>query len=61
MAGFIIFKKLTLIEALDSIIQIQQFFRENPRRKICRTDLFKVRRNHIIEDILKHTLEAQRR
>ena len=55
MSGFIVFRKLTVYDAIDTMIGIEKFFRENPSRKVCRTDLFEIRRGHIVEDILKHT------
>ena len=51
----IIFKKLSLTEAKRGIKQIEQWFQDNPKRRICRTDTFEVRRGRVIEDILEHT------
>jgi len=35
--------------------QAEKWFRENPKRKICKTDLFEIRKGFIVEDILKYT------
>ena len=34
---------------------IEKFFLYNPKKQVCITDLFKVRRGRIVEDVLKHT------
>jgi hypothetical protein len=60
MVGFIVFKKLTKKEADENISGINQFFKDNPSRKICRTDLFKVRRGHVEEDVYSHTINGGR-
>jgi len=51
----VIFPKLTTEEAEENIRKIEQWFSEHPKRKVCRTDLFKVRRGYVREDILEHT------
>lgn len=56
MAGFIISRKLNVLEALEVMERMEIWFRDNPRRKICQTEIWKVRRGHLVEDILKHTL-----
>lgn len=53
--AFIISKKLTLVETLDSMPKIEEWFKKNPSRKICQTDTFKVRRGFVATDLLKHT------
>ncbi len=55
MAGFIVYKKFTLKQAERCIAQLEKWFENNPKRKVCRTDLFEVRRDHVREEILKHT------
>ena len=55
MGRIIITRKLTMKEALESIPQIESWFKKNPKRKVCRTDTFKVRRGFAGTDILKHT------
>lgn len=50
----IVYRKLTKQEAEDNIAAIEQWFKDNPKRNICRTDLFKVRRNHVREDVMEH-------
>ena len=57
MARFIVTKKLTIKEALDSIVGIEKWFADNPTRKICQTDVFKVRRGFSATDILKHAVD----
>ena len=53
--AIIIFKKLSQKNAQKAIIGINKFFEDNPKRRICRTNLFfKVRRGHVAEDVLKH-------
>jgi hypothetical protein len=51
----IITRKLTKGEAEKNILLITEWFKQHPRRKVCRTDLWKVRKQHVREDILKHT------
>lgn len=55
MARFIISKKLTIKEAIDAIPQIEQWFKNNPKRKVCLTDIWKVRRGFVGTDVLAHT------
>lgn len=55
MSEFIIFKKLSPQVALDTMKQIEQWFRDNPKKKNCKTDLFTIRRGYLVEDILKHS------
>ena len=50
----VIVEKLTREEAEKNIALIEQWFKDNPRRKVCRTDLWKVRRGFVREDINKH-------
>ena len=52
---FIISRKLTIIEARKAILALAEWFRQNPKRRICRTEDFVVRKGHIAEDVLKHT------
>lgn len=54
---FIVSNKLTHIEALKAMRGIEGYFRNNKRKKICKTELFTVRREHVVEDILEHTRE----
>jgi hypothetical protein len=59
----LVFKKILSKEELEdiykkAIIDIQKWFENNPKRKICRTEWiygesFKVRRKHVKEDIEK--------
>ena len=51
----IIRQKLTREEAEKNIALIAQWFKDNPRRKVCRTDLWKVRRGFVREDINNHS------
>lgn len=32
--------------------QVEEWFLVNPRRKVCHTEYWKVRRGHVLEDIL---------
>ena len=52
---FIVYKKLSKEEAEKLMSKARNWFESNPRRRVCRTDLFKIRRNYIREDILEHT------
>jgi hypothetical protein len=52
---YIVFKKLDIKETLKAMKGIEQFFLKYPKRKVCNTDLFEVRRGHLVEDILKHS------
>lgn len=51
----LIFKKLSLQNAVENMELIEKFFLYNPKKQVCITDLFKVRRGRIVEDVLKHT------
>lgn len=55
MASFVVYKKLDQKVAQETYDGIKKWFEDNPKRKVCRTDIFKVRRGHIAEDILKHS------
>lgn len=55
MSGFVVFKRLSIDEALKTILQAEQWFRVNPTRKIARTDLFLIRRGHVAADVLIHS------
>lgn len=55
MAGFRIFQKLTVAEAILTMIQAETWFQLHPRRKFCQTDLFKIRRGNVVHDVLSHT------
>lgn len=58
MARIIVFKKLSLKEATDLMVKVEDFFQKNKSRRICRTDLFEIRRGYTATDILKHTEEV---
>ncbi len=49
-----LYRKLTQEEAQVNISQIEAWFKLNPKRRVCRTELWKVRRGHVNEDIMKH-------
>lgn len=55
MSGFVVFKKLSLQKTIENMLGIEKWFSENPKRRVCNTDLFKVRRGFIVRDILKHS------
>ncbi len=55
MSGFKIFRKLITEQAVDTIKKIELWFVQNPKRKICNTDLFVVRRGFCGTDVFKHT------
>ncbi len=51
----IVRRRLTQQDGEDLISRIEEWFKENPRRRVCRTEYFNVRRKHVIEDIMEHT------
>jgi hypothetical protein len=55
---FVITKKLDQKEATTAYHFMIEWFNDNPNRRVCITDICKVRRNHIIEDILPHCKEG---
>lgn len=55
MTAFTISRKLTIKEALETIPQIEQWFKDNPKRKDCKTDRFVVRKGFVGTDILSRT------
>lgn len=46
---------MTVKEAIENIPKIEEWFKLNPTRKICQTDIFKVRRGFTGTDIFNHT------
>lgn len=61
MTTFIVFPKLSIDHALDLIPKIEQWFKQNPSRKICKTEYFKVRRGFVATDILNHTVSPNKK
>jgi len=55
MANFQVFKKFTKTEAKILIEELEQWFKDNPKRRVCNTDLFKVKKGKIKETVLRHT------
>ena len=55
MAGFIVFNKFSVDEAIQNMLQAEAWFRANPKRKEARTDLFVIRRGYVVEDVLRRT------
>lgn len=54
MARFVMFRRLPPKDTVDTIIGLRKWFDEHPRRRVCNTDLFKVRRGHIEDDVFKY-------
>lgn len=52
----VVFEKLPYRDAKEFCVQVEEWFVGNPKRKVCRTDLFKVRKGHVQEDVMKHAL-----
>jgi hypothetical protein len=55
MVRLIVYSKLTPEDALKLIRDMIEWFEANPKRRVCNTDLFKVRRGFIAKDVLEHT------
>ena len=55
MSGFVVFKKLSIKDAIECMLWAEKFFRENTDRKLAVTSLFPIRRGHVVEDVWKHT------
>jgi len=56
MGFFVVRRRLDDEVTRRLINDIRKFFKDNPRRRVCRTDLyFQVRRGHIVEDIIQHS------
>lgn len=57
MAGFtlVITPKLQPAEALLTAGDIEKWFKANPKRRVCRTDRFVVKRGEVALEIIKHT------
>lgn len=49
----IVYTPLSQREATKTYKAIKQWFVDNPKRKVCQTDLLKVRKAHLKEDFLK--------
>lgn len=54
MGSFIVFDPLNQKEATKTWKGLKQWFADNPRRKVCTTDLGKIRRTFMKEDFLKY-------
>ena len=58
--AIIVRRKLTLEDAEKYIPQVEEWFRENPKRRICHFGddaggtWFNIRRKYVREDILEH-------
>ena len=52
---FVVYNKLTKKEAQFAYDGITKWFKKNPDRTDCKTETFTVRRDHVKEDILKHS------
>ncbi len=52
---FVIRRKLTPEEAEETVKLLEQWFKDNPSRRVCRTDWFRVRKGHINEDVEAHS------
>ena len=55
MGSFVVFTLISGKEARRCINGITAWFKKNKTRDVCRTDIFKVRRGHVIDDILRYT------
>ena len=55
MSGFIISAKLTIQEAIENIPKVEKWFKENPTRKFCQTETFRIRRGFTATDFFEHT------
>ena len=55
MANFLIFRKFTKAEAKILIEDLEQWFKDNPKKRVCHTDLFDVKKGKIKETVLRHT------
>lgn len=53
-----LYRKLTQIEAEQAIRDIEKWFAEHPKRQVVYTEVFRVRRGHIKEDILAHSINV---
>ena len=56
MSRLVIMTRLNQEDASNVFQQVSDFFTENKRRAVCRTDLFPIRKKHIAEDILRHSM-----
>ena len=52
--ALLVYKKFTAEQAKGIVAKLNKWFRDNPKRRVCYTELFKFRRGHIIEDVLFH-------
>lgn len=50
------FNKLDKKAAQNAYNGLKKWFKDNPKRKVCRTDLFVVRKASLKEDILKNSV-----
>lgn len=55
MAKIIIHRKFTPKEAIEVMLQAEKWFADNPKRKVCRTDLFAIRRGYVVRDVFERT------
>jgi len=55
VGSFIVYNLLTQSEAQYAYDGIRKWFKDNPKRKICKTETFVVNRSSIKKDILKNS------
>ena len=51
----LLFKKLTRQQADCAIKEIEIWFKKNPNRRVCRTQVSSIRRGYVREDVMKYT------
>lgn len=61
MATFVITQKLTLQEAVEAMVGIEQWFLTHPKHNLCRTDMFTITRGHLVEEVLAHTEDLNKK
>ena len=49
-----VYKRFNQKDAQQNYDGIRKWFEQNPRRKVCRTDVGEIRRSRIKEDLLEH-------
>jgi hypothetical protein len=52
-----LYKRMTARQTKSAVKKLEQWFKDNPRRRVCGAELnglyFKLRKNHVKEDVVK--------
>jgi hypothetical protein len=58
--SFAVYEKLSADEARTIISAVSKWFVSNPRRRVCRTSWFNIKRCHVEEEVMKQTKDSEK-